>query len=361
VPTLIFNYMSCFDSLVGVGESCQDSTVSSSITLEDIGIHVSELNEFVGSDYKTGLNLGLKKIESAIRIVTNELHNKFSEKYITTSVAEGGRIGYEDYKKLVSNEGLMGGLEIEICNTKSSLDFYTCDLSFWSNHNGIVPFYFVNVITGKIEQIVEVEAIADSQVTVNVDNIMKSNMDKLHFVILYDTSLVTHSYSMSTKEGGCKYCEGGGMTSVGKYIRARAVETNNYKIVDSKFVDALGVEITDCRFFVNDIKSSDHTHGIKINYSLQCNHDDWICRFKNKIVLPIAYKAGIEVLKYALFVSKRGNSTVTLDMEKLQARLNEYNILFDQHMETLLNTVKVPNDTACYRCDRVIRYRTARP
>jgi hypothetical protein len=83
-----------------------------------------------------------------------------------------------------------------------------------------------------------------------------------------------------------------------------------------------------------------------------CDAEQFICQIKNKLALPIWYKASQLVAEEALY-STRYNSYVTARGEAIQQLADTYKTKYDNSVKHLLSGVKTP-ENVCWSCFKSI-------
>jgi hypothetical protein len=326
----------CLSELVGI-DSCEGNAI---VSLSDVGLYTNELNAFVGKEYQSGVLLGEDKIRYASELVYNDILLSFTDKYIVKEVMSNKTVGfYQHNLEEKTNRGDLAGLEILLDCHNTWLDLYISDLSLHVKHTGVVPVYIYNVLTGDILDTFNINAVSGNIINLTIDKLYQSNKQKLHLAVLYD---LPTSYYSTALDSGCAGCVGNSHVKVSNFVRSRGV------YIDGSVLKA-------------NITGESHTNGLSVNYSLQCNHNDWLCQYRNKLIYPVAYKAASEILKYALFTSDRFNSKVVLDYEKIKARIGEYELLYDRELKKIKSTISVPKDMVCFDCKSPIRNRVSLP
>jgi len=84
----------CFDNIITVTGLCEDTTSESGITLNDVGIDVSELNQLITKDFADAADFFEKKKDFAIKIITNQIHTAMRPKYKAVSLLQNAVAGY---------------------------------------------------------------------------------------------------------------------------------------------------------------------------------------------------------------------------------------------------------------------------
>ena len=323
---------SCFENLIGLRDVCEPATIKSCIWLNEVGISKFTIENIITPDYSSVKDFYDRHYEIAVDEVSNTINANFSNKYITNSLLEGQRLGFAQ-ENLSSKAGISkyGGIQTELINTNSYIDFYVSEISLFTGTTGTVTVKVYDLYEGKEIDSIDVDCVAEEQSTVQVNKVYKSKRKNLKLFFGYDTTGI-NSYKTLIKNNLC--C--GKTTCSNEYISAKG-----------GYSDA-------ATFISSDIKSADHTFGMSLVYSLQCNHTDWMCSYLNLIALPIAYKMASNIFQFGLTGSQaqRMNTLVTIDYDKMLADQQWYENKFNERIGTVLKSIQTPSDSKCFQCRR---------
>ena len=348
----------CLDGLIQPGGDCgRDSAV----TLEEIGLYLDEINDFADGKFKNGRELAESKIHSAIHLTLNDIHSKFRDKYKMNVVLGNEIVGhYNDSCQKVENRGDYSGIELDFYDYEAHIDLYVSRVKLNLLYTGESTLYVYDLKNGKQLDAIPFTSEDGCETIVGVDKVYKSMRSRLHLAFLIDSKEIGFSYKTKLKNHGCSSCEKGNIAKVNRFVSGRGIYIKP-DIDIEYFDDEEGEFVDDSRAVKSSIRGEQHTSGITVEYSCQCNHDDWVCQYKNKLIFPVMYRAGIEILKYALHTSDCLNNKTTLDAEKLQLRVIDYQEIYDSMIGNLLSGIKVPYDNNCFECREGINLRNARP
>lgn len=327
--------MACFDDIVTVGGACTTPVPTSGLTLNDIGITLKFLNDIVTEDYKNGEALANQKIGLAVKVISNQINLHFADKFRTTSLLEGARAGFpqDNLKNIAGTAGKLKGIELEICNRTSFVDLYISELSLQTTFTGNIDVLVYDLIQGTLLDTIVVPTIANEISSVFVNKTYKSNRKKLHLIFVYDTSAIT-SISTTIAGSGCSTCGGLGIGRLNTFLSGRGVK-----------IDAIDLKID------SNLEGSSETGGMSIVYSINCNHEDWLCTKRNVLGLPILYKAAAEILEFALDDSDRNNSKTIIDRDIMQEKFDKMEFKYRESLDNILKTILLPDDKMCYSCN----------
>lgn len=331
--------MACLDNIVGIKGACSDTASDSGLYLDDVNVTLRELESYVTADYPNASELALGKIKFAARTVEQQVHSYFQGKYITRTVIEGTRIGFEQLnKEQVSGvAGEMRGIDMEYYGEDSYLDFFLSELSLFVNYTGDVAVQVYDLIQGKLLDTITVAAVAGERVTVYPQKKYENNRRRIRIGIFYDTEGVT-SYKTTTSLTACKACEFGRHERFAGNLWARA-----------------GKISTGGAFIPENVNGAADTAGLSIVYNLTCNNRSWLCSVGNVLGLPILYRSAADLMAFALDYSDRQNSRSTLDFERLERRRQRYEEMYTDAMRSVLPNMSLPNDSRCFACYDYVR------
>lgn len=335
--------MSCFDNIISVKGGCNDVTPLSGYYINNL-VSLDELNSFVGKEYADGEALAVDKITFATQQITGIVYNHFASKFRANSLLDGMRVGFpsDNLQVKAGSAATYEGINLELCNTSSFLDVHISTISLQVDVTANVSVYVYNLITGLLLDTIVVPAVAGKIVTANVGKTYSADRRKLNLIFVYDTSAINSYNTTINNTNGCASC--GGNTYSNSYMTYRGVS-----------IPSASQKIK------SNLVSQSDTAGLSVVYSVSCNHSEWLCTFNNLIALPILYKAGAEIMEYARLQSKRTNSNITIDLEKLKERNDIYELKFRELLDGILQNLKLPSDNRCFECNPRSRHTVILP
>lgn len=326
--------MACFDDIISLEELCTDITPTSTFYLNQIGINKAEIEQMITKDYSSVQDFITKKSQFAVSKVTSDIYNFLSPKFKANSILAGARVGYPDANKvLVTQTGLVG-TTVELYNPESFVDFTFSDISLFTDYTGTIPILIYDLDQGKLLQTINIATI-DGEITTSYEKaIISAPRRPLNLWIGYDSTIGINSYQ-TTAHNGCSGCRG-------------------YKF-NHRFIQAGGALIT-APFTEGSITPLTHTAGISFNYSVECNHKDWLCNHRNFLGLPILYKTGIEICNHAILAApnQRSMTNTTVNIDLMEKKLSMFTSEYTAIMQSILNNMSVPQDRNCFYCEQKI-------
>ena len=339
----------CFDNLIAVRGGCTETTLQTGgFFINQIGITLKELNDIISSDYETGEDLLDDKISFAADVIKQDIYTHFSPKFKVNSILEGQRIGYYSDNLTLVNGIAATSLGIQITigetgftnsifnsqNNSSYLDFFVSDIILFTDYTGNVVVNIYDLIQNKLLDTITIAGVANEMVTTTINKVYKSNRKKMDLIFVYDSTGINAISSTVNGSGTCTSC-GTTFINCNQFVRASGIKV-----------------LTASNKIKSNITGVSNVGGLSINYSLQCNHTDFLCTFANLMALPMLYKVGIELMEYSLLNSDRENSETIIDVEKNKERLKLFYGKFDEAMNNLLKNIKLPNDRHCFECEQ---------
>lgn len=328
--------MACFDNFIEIDGTCSDVTPTSGLFLKDIGITADFIEQVITRQYSDVTDFANEKIAMARQVVFNRVINHFSPRLKAHTVLDGQRIGHtENDNKTVSGDGTRKGIEVELCNHDSFIDFYLSELSLHLKDAGAQTVEVWDILENRKLDDIVVTAVAGQTVTVYPNKTYKSDRKRLHLAFIYDSTGLD-AVKTEVKQGHRQCCGAGQKVQMDRWITTRGVSVPAGQDVIKANLDG-----------------KSETAGMSLVYSLSCNYEDWMCQVRNIIALPILYQAGITIMEHALMVSPndRVNTTVTINHDLIQERLDLYNRKFSEAMDNALKHMQPPSDRDCFVCN----------
>lgn len=326
--------LECFEDIIGLRGSCATPSSASGLWIDDIGIELEELDSIINKAQEDSVSFFDNKRDFALKQIIALVHTHFSDKYKTNTILRSGRIGFgKENQEVVAAEATLKGMEIELCNQTSFVDVFVSSLSLQVNFNGVVPVFVYDLFQNKLLDTINVTAVSGETITVYPNKTYKSNRKELDLIFVYDATAFS-SVKTTITQGGCKTCgSGGSMVNLDQYLSARSISILS---AASKIED--------------NLTAASDTGGLSINYTIQCNYDDWLCTVANSIALPILFKTGYEIMDYTVNNSLRLNTSTTINIDDAKRRRDEYKARYEEAINTLLQNIKLPPDEKCFEC-----------
>lgn len=327
--------MGCFDNIIAIRGNCTDTVPTSGFYLDNIDLHRNEIEKFIQNPYNDVDSFVADKTAFAINTVSNTIYTQYQERYLSNTIINSERIGFaQDNLQLKTGANALRGIEVELCNYTSSVDFYMNELSLFIDVSGATNVFVYDLLQNKLLDTISVTAVAGEVVTVYPQKTYKSNRKKLHLFIGYDSTGINSYYTTEYKTG-CTTCKNSNSS--------RWLNINGAQVL------AASQKIS------SNLTSVGHTSGLSVNYSLTCNHEDWICVNSRSLALPILYRTAADIMHYAINTSERFNSRTNVDIEELKSKRDYYEANYNKQLESVSSRMLLPNDRVCFYCNDRMR------
>lgn len=330
----------CFNNIIGLRNSCDSIESTSNLFINDIGISLNELNEFVSEDFASGEELFKTQKNLAVNYVTQNIHTYFSNKYKAFTLIDNRRVGYyQDNLQIILGDSEYKGMMVDLDNKGSYISFYLNEISLFTDYTGTIPVKVFDLIQGIVIDTINVDVVANQITTAFPNKTYYSNKNRLNLFIGYDTTGISYNTSNSTQSAGCISCN----TKPNYNNEFVTISCGRIGIADSKIR--------------TNVDSTNDCAGMSIVYSLNCNHENWLCNVSNLIALPILFKTAAFIIEYGLYITPNEMLTnrSTLNRDLLKERLTMYEQKFNDSMTNVLSNIELPQDERCFICKQQSR------
>lgn len=328
----------CIEKLVSLQDCYNDepAPVTGLYLDTHTGITPEELDQIILTPYATGLDLFKAKRQASWELVQLDVVNKLRPIMKADSITENLTVGYINGTETAAIPGYWVGTKLEINNPRSFMDLLL------SNINILLPSITaeteVRIYDLDTKQLIQSFTIVPNQRTYKGIKIYNPKAVK-KIAIVYESTEISTRTIVGANCGTC----GGGYKMIG---------------VD-QFVKASGVKLTVDAITGNVLTEelSAVTYGMIIDYSLSCSRQGFLCSIGNDVALPVLYRTGAEIMKYAIDNAKvkRVNNIVDTP-ERLQARFDTYMIAYSEQISSVLQNIRIPNDPDCFNCKKNNKY-----
>lgn len=332
LPVTISN---CFEHIIGLRGLCDGEDLSDSgLYMNEVGISVNELNDFLTEDYQSAESFFRYQKNFAIQIITKEIHTSLQSKYKAATLLQNQRIGFfQDNLNLVAGQaGYYKGFHVELLNCDSFLDLFLNFLSIQLHATQQVDIIIIDLIEGKIIDTLSIDTVSDEIITKWYNKIYKSSRKKLNLFVGYLSTGISSNTTIAYPSN-CSSCQGG--MNQNSFLRYSAAKLNS--------ASALILE---------NLEGASDTGGLSINYNIACNHTDWLCSVSNIIAMPVLFKTASLIMGWGIRNSgnEQINTRNTVNIDKLKEREEHYEFAYREQMENMMKNINVPSDQRCFVC-----------
>jgi len=326
--------MACLDNIVSLRELCEEPETFSGIYLNELGITRAFIESVITSDYDDPADFLEKKTAHSIKIVQTAIHSIFGASVRSTSLVHDHRLGYTAKNMPVSTGGDWKGIQLTLSNYSNYINVELASVSLQVNSSGTVSILVYDLYQNKLLETIPVTAIAGEIVTVYPHSIYQSDGRPLNLFIGYNATGLT-SITTYIRENQC--C--GNVTCTNQYMQAKGVTNNTGHFIDE------------------DMSGMGHTAGLSLVYSLSCDPYSWMCSYARVLALPLAYKIASEMYQHGIMnaVNYRSSNTTNLNVDGMNATRLFLESEYDRLMKSLLENMRIPEDSACFQCNAPTR------
>ena len=325
--------MACFDDVVALKELCTEATPFSGIYLNDVGITKAFIDQVITSDYQVSgedaiQNFVTSKTNQAIRVIKNAIHGKYGNRINSTSLITDHRLGYTQNNLVAVAGGDWKGIQVTLNNSTNHVNAEISSISLQVNTSGNVDILIYDLYQNKLLYTLPITAVSGEIVTIYPHKVIESYGRPLNLFIGYDATGIT-SVQTYIRDGQC--C---GITSC-----------------TTSFMTAKGVTNSSGTFTNENMSQINHTAGLSVTYSLNCDSFTWMCDYAQVLALPIAYKAASEICNHAIRNQfQRSSNNVNLNMVQVKEDMDFYEFKFREQIDAVLQNMNLPKESVCFQC-----------
>ena len=329
----------CFSNVIGIKEACTEN-VSYKLFINQLGINLKLLDQYAGSNYKTGLDLFNEKLEFAGEAMASEMLVALSKRIKGNTILSNVAIGYfPDPTQTVAaiGAGTWVGVRIKQ-DTPSFIALALKDIKLNVITTGAIPLKIFNYQTKLL--------IADVTVTANdwsaLNQVITSLGRDIDIVVGYESIVAAKRtlINRSTCGGNCppSFVSCGNCT------------------------DVVGVKFALSGSDLGAVVNLGHTSGVELNYNITCNYLSWLCSLSQITALPLLYKLGAEITEYAIHFApnERVNNSVERE-ENLKSQYEFFTQKYNEALGNVLQNMRLPQADDCFVCKENLRYTVQLP
>jgi len=326
--------MACFDNIIALKELCTETEPTSGIYLNDVGITKAFIESVITSDYGTPsvsevTDFVTSKTNQAIRIIKNAIHGRFGNKINSSTLISDHRLGYTQDNMVAVAGGSWKGIQLSLNNSTNHVNASISSLSLQVNFSGNVDILIYDLFQDKLLYTLPVTAVSGEIVTIYPHKVIESYGRPLNLFIGYDAT---------------------GITSVQTYIRDG--QCCGISSCTTSYMTAKGVTNSSGTFTNENMSQINHTAGLSVTYSLNCDSFSWMCDYAQVLALPIAYKTASEMYLHAIQngLNQRSSNNTNLNVDQLKETQGFYELQFREQLDSVLQNMNLPKESVCFQC-----------
>jgi hypothetical protein len=335
--------MSCFDNYIGIKGVCDDAVPSSGYYLNDIGLSLSEIANYHNKEDGSVEDFVNDKINFSIKLIKQNIFTQLQNKIKAKSVLENQVIGITEDNKVLKNgiASTLKGIQLELVNSNGYTSIFVNQIALFTDYTGDVSVLVYDLLQNKLIDTLTVSCVADEISILNLQKLYSNGGKKQQLAFLYDSATI-NNYATTISEKPCTSCN----------------QKWTYK---NRYLNANGVNIASSSSkTMSNLTNVSDTGGLQINYSMQCDYENWFCGIKNLMAIPILYKAGEEIINHGINNYQRINNK-NIHLELLNSRRTEYEAKYNEAFSNLLKNMIIPKDDDCFHCNKQLINRIVLP
>lgn len=329
----------CFSNVIGIKENCTNG-VTYKLFINQLGINLTLLDQYAGTNYNSGLDLFNEKLEFAGEAMASEMLTSLSKRIKGNTILSNVSVGYfPDPIQTVSaiGAGTWVGVRIKQ-DTPSFIALALKDIKLNVIATGTIPLKIFNYQTKLL--------IADVNVTANdwsaLNEVITSLGRDIDIVLGYE-SIVAAKRTLINRSS----CNGNCPPSF---------------VSCGTCTDAVGVKFALNGADLGAVVNLGHTSGVELNYNVTCNYLSWLCSLSQVTALPLLYKVAAEITEYAIHFApnERVNNAVEF-RDNLKSQYDFFTQKYNEALENVLQNMRLPQGDDCFVCKENVRYTVQLP
>lgn len=332
--------MDCLNNLVGIWDGC--STKEDKLHINDLpGFDLSWIDYISKEQNISGYDLLVQIRNKSGIFLKQEITGYLNPRTELGSVLTNEIAGIiQDNKEIKALEaGKYKGLQLTL-NNFPYLSIYVDRISLFAVTAQTLNIKVYDLIQGIAIDTLPITTVAGQVTTISVGKEYKNKGQYLNLAFVIDSS-ITDVYYVSASGRDCHSCYPR-LDKIGAFCNGRGIYFNQADTPLQNTISGLG-----------------HTNGLSVHYSVQCDHEYWICNMAGRLALAMYYRFGMEVMEEIL-ASDNLNSLTTINREKVEAIKSKCIAGYGEQMQIVFGNLQLPNNL-CYSCKPLIKNNTRIP
>lgn len=318
----------CLTSLVGL-DNC--TTGNEPFKLNQIGYSVSQLEDLMDDSYSTVVDMFAANRATAAHMVATDIISNMPKSIAAMTGLENRTVGVlPDNRELMTQTGFVG-IRLDFHNRNEMLKMRIGRIRLYAAFSGATTVQVRNLNTGQIIGAATITAVSDQIVEINTNIEVVSNRQDLKLWIGYDSTLLGNAYKVQLDSRGCSSCSGRDSRSAFILSRMSKIQSP---------------------FTFSTATSLNHTGGLSIDYTIECDFDSYACSLAGFLGLPMLYKTAMLILEYGLKSGGQFSEQKTTNAENNDERYTQAQFHYTQEMQKAISNMRFPVNR-CFHCNTV--------
>lgn len=331
----------CFDTLIGIRNSCEDYVPKSGLYIDDYAdISLTLCDQLITEDFATGYDLFKKKRDAAGELMQADIIASLQSYFKADTIIAGSKMGFvrEGPVQPIETGYYLGAAFRQEGGSFTSL--FISNIIASADVDQAIDIKVVDLLTNKVIDTIS----GNTNELINVSKEYSSNRNQLYLAFVTDSTFQAQPTVL--KDGYCDSCRG-----------------RNPEIMQDRLTYTQGIKAVISGDTLTSRDSSGFTGGLQINYAVNCDRKAWICSNSRMFAMAHIFKTASEIINYGMLVSvnERANTSVTINAEVLKQRFDYYNSQYQNQLSTILNNMKMPTDSNCFQCKQNVKWSSIIP
>lgn len=320
----------CLEDFVGIWDECTEKDPSILYINDLPGFDLSFADFLAPEQVADGVELLEAKRRSAAIFLKQEILQHLNPRTTIGSVLSNQVTGIvqENLQVKTLEAAKFKGLQISVSHYPY-LSVYVDRISLFAVNSVTTNILVVDLQQGLVLDTLPITTVGGEITYLNVRKEYKNEGQYLNLAFLVDSSL-TDVYYTTADHTPCGSCF------------ARMEHLNTY-------CDGRGISLLQSAQKIDsNLVSETHTNGISVHYSVQCNHDHFICNMANRFMTSLFYRFGVELMDEVIH-SNRLTSLTTIGKDRARELKADLITKYNNSMDGVLQNLELPNNI-CYHC-----------
>lgn len=329
--------MTCFENLIGLRGLYGGNDVS--FYLDQCGI-TSDLLGNINYTHDELEALLLDLMDEASRFVATQVKTLSYDKFSNIGTLQADRIGHpaRNLTSVAAKTGYDAGAVLELYRDVDYVKISIDSISLFVNTTGNVNVLIYDLTEGRLLDTITVAAVSGQMVYKDVNKTYTAQKRNLALGFLYDSSF-TSNKTTALPNQTCSGCSKKSITQ-GRYVT----------VAGAKFADG------DAKTLENVTYESD-TAGVSVTYTVQCDYEQWICKNREVLLLPVLYYTAQHIGEYGLRSSRINEDTT--DLRDILGKIRDMaESKYNAEISGAINAMVPPKHSDCFKCKQTSRHRT---
>lgn len=331
--------MTCLSELIGIKKACTEYEPVTGLYINDLpGMSLKIADAAANSEKVNGITLIQDRINFAERYLANDIRNFMQDRFVINSLLEQTTIGiYKTDNSVISSSNKLRGIKI-IVREDPYLNINISRIGLRLADAVTTNILIYDLYKNELLYTLPITTVADEITYIEINKKIPTNKQRRSLFICIDAN-ISDQYNASVYESsvGCMSC---GRDNYLSYATSGTLDDALSK-TESNFV------------------TSNSTGGLTVDYTIECDLDNYICSLGNTLAWPLLYKTG-HLIMQELEHSQQLNTIVMINSEKNKELSSYYESEYIKSLNQITSNIKTPKDI-CFQCAPKIRKVTQIP